>query len=228
MIYDKDDRKYYAAYEERYKTAHAHGVSWASDTGTPIVMEAMERYGIHHGHQLLEIGCGEGRDSRVVLEHGYSLTATDLSGEAIRYCKANMPRFEQHFSVLDCLADRLERQFDFIYAVAVIHMLVPDEDRNGFYRFIYGHLKADGIALICTMGDGESEYQSDITQAFTLQERSHESGKMLVAGTSCRMVSFPAFNAELERNGLRVIESGITSSLPDFNSLMYAIVQKEK
>ena len=32
----KEGRKYYEAYEERYRTAHTHGVSWANDTSTPI------------------------------------------------------------------------------------------------------------------------------------------------------------------------------------------------
>ena len=62
-----DDRKYYTAYEERYKTAHANGVSWSSDVSTPIVMDVIDRYKIHRGQKLLEIGCGEGRDSRTVL-----------------------------------------------------------------------------------------------------------------------------------------------------------------
>ena len=82
-----DDRKYYTAYEERYKTAHAQGVSWASSVSTPIVMEVIDKYGISHSQRLLEIGCGEGRDSRTVLEHGFQLTATDISSEAIAYRK---------------------------------------------------------------------------------------------------------------------------------------------
>lgn len=222
----KDDRKYYTAYDERYKTAHARGVSWLSGVSTPIVMEVIGKYKIGHGHKLLEIGCGEGRDSRPVLEQGYDLTATDVSGEAIAYCRKRMPQYESRFRVLDCLTDGLEDRFDFIFAVAVIHMLVPDGDRNGFYRFIYDHLKETGIALVCTMGDGVFETQSDISQAFTLQERNHESGKMTVAGTSCRMVSFPAFEAELHRNGLAVMEKGITAAPPDFDRLMYAVVKK--
>ena len=221
----KDDRKYYAAYDERYKTAHAKGVSWSSDISTPVVTDVLDRYKINREDKLLEIGCGEGRDSRTVLERGFRLTATDISGEAIKYCKKRMPRYEERFGVLDCLSDPLEEKFDFIFAVAVIHMLVPDEDRDGFYRFIRGHLTADGIALICTMGDGETETQSDISDAFTLREREHESGRMMVAGTSCRMVSWNTFESELARNGLTIIEKGITSSLPDFNSLMYAVVR---
>jgi len=226
MKRENDNRKYYAAYEERYKTAHAHGVSWSSDVSTPIVMEVIRKYNISPEHQLLEIGCGEGRDSRKVLEQGYRLMATDISGEAIRYCKEKMPQYAGHFHVLDCLSDKLDTPFDFIFGIAVIHMLVLDEDRNGFYQFIYNHLKPDGIALICTMGDGEYESQSDISQAFTLQERNHESGKMMVAGTSCRMVSFMTFEKELEQNGLEILEKGITCSLPNFDSLMYAVVRK--
>ena len=162
----------------------------------------------------------------MVLENGYQLMATDISREAIAYCKKRMPRYESNFSVLDCLSDDLYSRFDFIFGIAVIHMLVLDEDRNGFYQFIHKHLSADGIALICTMGDGEFETQSDISEAFTLQERNHESGKMMVAGTSCRMVSFSTFENELARNDLSIIEKGITSSLPNFNSLMYAVVRK--
>lgn len=219
-------KEYYKAYEERYKTAHQKGVSWSSDKQSPIVMEIIRKYGITPNHQLLEIGCGEGRDSRTVLNGGYSLMATDISEEAVNYCKKEMPEYEKNFSVLDCLSDDLDEVFDFIYGIAVVHMLVLDKDRDGFYQFIYQHLKEDGIALICTMGDGEVEMQSDIQRAFELQEREHESGKMLVAGTSCRMVSFKTLEEELKRNNLDIVESGITSALPDFDSLMYVVVKR--
>ena len=222
-----ENKKYYAAYEERYKTAHEQGVSWASNRNSPIVLEIIKKYNVQPEHDILEIGCGEGRDSRVVLENGYQLMATDISKEAVTYCKKTMPGFKEHFSVLDCLSDKLDKQFDFIYGIAVIHMLVLDNDRNGFYQFIYNHLKSDGLALICTMGDGEFEMQSDISRAFEIQERNHESGTMMVAGTSCRMVSFKTFDDELRRNGLKVVEKGITSALPEFDSLMYAVVQKK-
>jgi cyclopropane fatty-acyl-phospholipid synthase-like methyltransferase len=221
----KENRKYYEAYEDRYKTAHEKGVSWAQMKNTPIVMDIISRYHLHPEHSLLEIGCGEGRDSSTVLENGFNLMATDISPEAINYCKKKIPDFESKFMVLDCLSSDLDMTFDFIYSIAVIHMLVLDEDRNGFYQFIHSHLKSDGIALICSMGDGKYEMQSDISNAFEIQEREHESGKMMVAGTSCRMVSFSTFENELLRNGLKIIEKGITSAMPNFNSLMYAVVQ---
>ena len=218
-------RKYYRAYDERYKAAHEKGISWSSDISTPIVMDIILRYNIKKNDKILEVGCGEGRDSKILLENGFKLMATDVSREAISYCKNRMPEYSSRFSVLDCLYDKLGEKFDFIFGVAVIHMLVLDEDRNNFYKFIHDHLTKDGMALICTMGDGEVEMQSDISTAFTLQERNHESRKIMVAATSCRMVTCPHFIEEITKNGLNVIEKGITSSLPDFDKLMYAIVK---
>ena len=152
-----------------------------------------------------------------------NFTGEDLK-RAVAYCKAHIPARSGGFAVLDCVRGEHPDKYGFIYAVAVIHMLVLDEDRNAFYAFVRDHLAENGLALICTMGDGEAELKSDISTAFQLQERDHESGKMLVAGTSCRMVSFETFERELTSNGLKIVEKGITESLPDFNSLMYAIV----
>ena len=217
-------KKYYEAYEDRYKTAHEKGVSWSSSQCTPIVLETIRKYISDPETPMLEIGCGEGRDAKAVLEKGYRLLAMDISPEAVAYCKAHIPARSGGFAVLDCVRGEHPDKYGFIYAVAVIHMLVLDEDRNAVSAFVRDHLAENGLALICTMGDGEAELKSDISTAFQLQERDHESGKMLVAGTSCRMVSFETFEKELASNGLKIIEKGLTESLPDFNSLMYAIV----
>ena len=222
-----EESKYYAAYDERYKTAHGYGVSWSSDLPSPIVLQTLQKYGIDRGQGVLELGCGEGRDARAVFEAGYRLTATDLSGEAIAYCRRQMPQYADSFRILDCLSSKETARYGFIYAVAVLHMLVLDSDRDGFYRFLAAHLCEGGVALICTMGDGEREYQSDVSAAFQQVERSHASGRMMVAATSCRMVSFETLRRELARNRLSIIEQGITSSMPDFDQLMYVLVRKE-
>ena len=68
----KENRKYYEAYEDRYKTAHEKGVSWEQMKNTPIVMDIINRYHLHPEQSLLEIGCGEGRDSATVLERNWT------------------------------------------------------------------------------------------------------------------------------------------------------------
>lgn len=220
-------KKYYEAYNDRYKTAHAKGVSWLSEQSSPIVPDIIKKYNLSRANTILELGCGEGRDAKAVLDSGYHLLATDISEEAVAYCKKMMPAYENSFEVLDCVNGKHERKYDFIYSIAVLHMLVLNDDRKAFYRFFYEHLTEDGIGLICTMGDGKEEMQSDINDAFKLTERNHESGKMMVAGTSCRTVSFEAFEEEINSNCLQIAEKGITSALPDFSTLMFAVIKKK-
>ena len=218
--------KYYKAYEERYKKIHEKGYSWSSNKPTPIVLDTIKELNIDKKDKILELGCGEGRDAKAVFEAGYNLLATDISLEAINYCKKVMPEHADKFMTLDCLNDKNNDTYRFIFAVAVIHMLVLDEDRNKFYKFVCKHLTNDGFALICSMGDGETEFKTDINSAFELQKRKHVSGEVEVAATSCRMVSFKTLEMETEKAHLNIIKKGITESLPDFNSLMYVLVTK--
>ena len=226
VLRDFPPREYYKAYEDRYKTIHQKGASWFSNTPTPIVMELLEKYGISLSSPILEIGCGEGRDAKALLEKGYCLKATDVSPEAISYCKAAFPEHISNFQTLDCLKDHHPFSYTFIYSVAVIHMLVPSKDRTDFYQFIYQHLTENGLSLICTMGDGKIERETDIRNAFRVKEREHSSGSIPVASTSCKMVSFSTFEKELKENHFTIIEKGLTESFPDFPILMYALVKK--
>ena len=221
-----EERKYYEAYDERYKAVHQKGLHWFTDTQSPIVWEVMEKYSITPNMKLLELGCGEGRDAHRLLEKGYPLLATDISPEAIGFCREKWPDYANNFQIVDCIKDSLNEKFDFIYAVAVIHMLVLDEDRDAFYRFIHTHLTENGIALIGSMGDGNIEHQSDINRAFDWQERDCRGEKVLVTGTSCRKVSNEAFAKELQRNHLAVVEKGQTSIPNHFPEMMYAVVKK--
>ena len=222
------ERKYYEAYDDRFRQIHEQDLQWFSECPSSIVSETIRGFSVSPKSKLLEIGCGEGRDAYPLLQRGFDLLATDVSQEAIDFCRRKFPEFAPHFQVADCVADSLDSQFDFIYAIAVIHMLVSDDDRNAFYRFIHAHLAPAGIALICTMGDGTFERQTDIRTAFDLHERMHEpSGKTVqIAGTSCRIVSFQTFEEELARNGLDIIKQGITAVEPDFPEMMFAVVAR--
>ena len=145
------------------------------------------------------------------------MKATDVSPEAISYCKAAFPEHISNFQTLDCLKDHHPFSYTFIYSVAVIHMLVPSKNRTDFYQFIYQHLTENGLSLICTMGDGKIERETDIRNAFRVEEREHSSGSIPVSSTSCKMVSFSTFEKELKENHFTIIEKGLTESFPDFS-----------
>ena len=220
-------RKYYEAYDDRYRQVHSKKLQWFHTEPSPIVAEVMNAFGVQKGHKLLESGCGEGRDAAALLVRGYDLLATDVSEAAIDFCKEMYPQYAPRFQVLDCLEDSCGRKYDFLYAIAVVHMLVDDRDREGFYCFIRQHLSENGIALIGTMGDGKLEHSSDISNAFTLQERTHEqTGRVLqIAGTSYRAVSFETFRREIHKAGLKVLKEGITLIEPDYSKVMFAVVK---
>ena len=222
-------RNYYEAYDDRYRQVHKENLHWFDENPSEIVFQTLQKYALSTDVRVLEIGCGEGRDARFLLRRGYDVLATDISQAAISYCRQRDQEHMERYACLDCLKDKLKEQFDFIYAVSVIHMLVLREDRDRFYGFLRSHLKPDGIGLICSMGDGIVERSSDITNAFETQERIHEpSGKKLqLASTSYRAVSFDTFREEMERNGLAILEMGLTDIQPDYWKIMYAVVKRK-
>jgi len=224
------ERKYYEAYDSRYDQVHSLGLQWFYDAPSDIVLKTVQKYAISKGDSILEVGCGEGRDAIRLLDLGYDLIATDISPTVIEYCKKKFPKHMRCFQTLDCLSEKMDRKFDFIYAIAVVHMLVEDPDRDKFYSFIYEHLSNGGIALICSMGDGSMEFMTDINNAFEVQPRIHEKSglEVQVANTSCRMVTFHTFQKEIEQAALSVIEQGITSVVPDFPCMMYAVLKRNE
>jgi len=222
------DSEYYRAYDVRYRQVHEKQLRWFSDAPSPIVDKMLKKYGIGCEREILEIGCGEGRDAAYLLKNGYRVTATDISDEAIRFCREKDPAHAHQYAVLDVIHGRFDRTFDFVYAIAVLHMLILDVDRKKFLEGIGAHLKTEGYALIMSMGDGEEEWQSDLHRAFDNQKRVHEqSGTELnIASTSCRVVSMAHFLSELAAARFSIVESGMTAIEPDFPVCMYAVVKK--
>ena len=204
------DRRYYEAYDLRYRQVHEKGLAWFSGAPTPVVAQVLEKYAIAPECPMLEIGCGEGNDAAFLLERGCDLLATDVSPAAVDFCRAKYPLWADHFRTLDALKDPLDQRFDFIYAVAVLHMLVPDADRHALLTFIRAHLTEQGVGLLVVMGDGEVQRATDIGTAFDIQTRTHEaSGRTVeIASTSCRIVTREELCREIEHAGLAVAEMG--------------------
>lgn len=197
------ERKYYEAYDERYKKVHEKSLLWFSKEPTPQLLEWIESNSIPKEEKILEAGCGEGRDALYLAEQGYNITAIDVSSSAIEKCRelANSKGIHAEWIVTDALcADKLiGRRFKWIYSVATLHMLVDDTDRYKFLNSLYNLLESNGRLLLVNMGDGKNERRSDISTAFELQERNHMATgkKIMVAGTSCRVVNWETHQKEL-------------------------------
>ena len=128
--------KYYEAYDKRYKQVHEKGLIWSTNNNTKIVEEVIAKYHLEKT-KMLEIGCGEGRDTRYLLKKGYHVLGTDISKEAIDYCRKEDNIHKDNYQVLDVINQKAKDKYGFIYSVACLHMFVLDEDREKFYQLIY-------------------------------------------------------------------------------------------
>ncbi len=220
-------KSYYLAYDDRYRQVHENGLLWLGNKPTPEVLRFLNRYKCSRNHSILEIGCGEGRDSLFLLGEGYNVIGSDSSQEAINTCnKLSDNTYKNNFICLDFVEDSLHETFDFIYSIAVLHMLTDDEHRNKFYSFIKNHLNSDGKALILVIGDGEQEMITDASKAFEIVERIHEETNTIlnIASTSCRIVSWDKLLNEINENNLKVISKEINLDTPGFSNCMSVVV----
>ena len=229
---DKMDKKYYEAYDDRYKQVHqSHNKPWAGYRPSPTIEKLLKKYGANSSSSILEIGCGEGQNAIYLLQKNYNLEASDVSPEAIRWCKeqARIAGVEEdRFFVMDILNNHLDKKYDFIFSVAVLHMLVDDKDRREFFNFVRNHLKDTGKAFIVVMGDGKMTRKTDSTKAFELSDRPFGDKTIQVATTSCRMVTWEQYLQEFEDANLKVLDHYLDKTISGFAISMVAVVEKEK
>ncbi len=227
MKKEKCKLDYYKAYEKRYKQVYENDYLWSSKNPSPDVIETILNNKISNKEKILEIGCGEGRDAIFLLNKNYNVMAIDYSDTAIKKCKElSNYKYNNRFKQLDIIEDTLNQKYDFIYSIAVIHMFVMEEHRNKFYKFIYDHLKPNGIALIASMGDGEKMYETDINNAFDDVKRVVVNNKkeINIAATSCKVVNWKTFEQELLVNNFDIKKKWISHDIPEFNPAMCAII----
>ena len=221
---------YYKAYDKRYRQTYENNSLWEISERTKEVIDTLKKYKITKNSNILELGCGEGRDAIYLLDNGYNVLGVDYSFAVIDKCnELTNYKYVNNFKQLDLIENSLNEKFDFIYSVAVIHMFVLDEHRNKFYNFIYDHLKDNGIALIISMGDGALEINSDLEKAFddTKRVNINTNKEIMVASTSCRVKKIDEMKKEIQLNNLKILEEKIIDDVPSFNKCMLFIVKKK-
>ncbi len=104
------------------------------------------------GLRGLDVGCGEGHNTRLVAQRGAQLTALDISGRFVRYAQEREAQDPQGIAYLHASAVELpfaDAAFDFVMATMSM-MDVPDQQRaiqevarvlqpGGFFQFSILH-----------------------------------------------------------------------------------------
>lgn len=131
-----------------------HAAAFTADTVTTdmgAIQEAFIRQ-LHPGAHILDLGCGSGRDSKLFLSKGFTVTPVDGSGEMCTIAKANtgLEVRQLLFKNLDYI-----EAFDAVWACASL-LHVPSNDLPHIFALIHRALKGRGL-LYCSFKHGTFE-----------------------------------------------------------------------
>ena len=95
------------------------------------VVRFMERQ-YRPGARLLDLGCGQGRDSLVAARIGYSVVGVDLSTVGLEQLAHDAKRERLSIEVHehDVTTFRSRKRFDFVLFDRVLHLLMTDDERR--------------------------------------------------------------------------------------------------
>ena len=109
---------------------------------------------IEEGKDILDVGCGHGRDSKYFSENEFNVTAVDLSEELLSIAKKISPK--ANFMLMDMRnLSFQDNSFDGLWACASF-LHVPKEFAKGTLSGFYNALKPEGLLFLCVK---EGEYE---------------------------------------------------------------------
>ncbi len=111
-------------YEEQYKTDDYY---WGTEPNGACY-EVLRRVPPTRRLQLLDIGCGEGKDAVFFARNGYDVTAFDITDAGIEKTKRLADRAGVRVNAFkaDILDFRLDSSFDILYSSGVLHYMRPE------------------------------------------------------------------------------------------------------
>ena len=129
------------------------GAHWMDDLQpTQFAQEFAEELVEEGKTSILEVGCGNGRDSILFSMAGLSVTGIDLVAEAVKIAKENAKKIKATVDFQEGNVEKLtfnDGSFDAVYSLSVLH----STDMKKSIPEIYRILKSKGLALIYIYSD---------------------------------------------------------------------------
>ncbi len=161
---------------ENWQDAYSKGTPhWATDLDPSMFAQQfaedlVEEFG--QDVKLLEIGCGNGRDSILFSRAGFDVTAIDVAPGAVELANKNANEAETKINVMEANAESLpfgSEEFDAVFSISVLHSSDLDKSISEIARV----LKPFGTFMGYIYGDtstitGEKEDYISIDEYITL------------------------------------------------------------
>jgi SAM-dependent methyltransferase len=128
-------------YQERL--ASGDDLDWQGQWTRPFLLPLRDA----GAHTVLELGCGTGNDAARLAREGYSVTAVDVSAEAVCQAQAKFDSTAR-FIVAD-MSQRLPfpgSAFDAVMSNVALHMF-PDQVTRSVFREVQRVVRAGGLFL---------------------------------------------------------------------------------
>jgi len=141
-----------------WKAEYKKGVPhWAKDmTPSVFAKEFVKPMKEHKVGSVLEIGCGNGRDSILFAKSGFTATSIDIVPKAVELAKGNAEKAEVDIKFRVANVEKLpfeDASFGAVFTLSVLHSTNLKKSLPEVHRV----LKTDGVAFIHIYGDTQFE-----------------------------------------------------------------------
>jgi SAM-dependent methyltransferase/quercetin dioxygenase-like cupin family protein len=124
-------RDYYYGYADRYAAVYAAGgVTWEPKEPNDALVQALDALPFRRG-AVIDLGCGEGRDSIYLAARGFEVIGVDVARSALDKARSRAAAARVHPTFLERdvidLRDLPEGHFDLAINMGCLHM-IPDPD----------------------------------------------------------------------------------------------------
>jgi len=175
---------------------NGEGVPWANmETHPSFAMWLNENPLEGGGKSALVVGCGMGDDAIELEALGFQVTAFDISGTAIRFCKERFPQSNVKFVQADLLEKqpKWQKKFDFVLEIFTVQALPPKYEEE-LIKNIANFVSPDGSILVIA--------------EVTAEERSFDNGPPWLL-TSAHIDSFLSCGLKVIRQNVEKDSLGI-------------------
>lgn len=152
LFADIDD--YYFGYEERYKKIYNIGADlWETGKPNESLLKVFRKYPNIFKGKVIDLGCGEGRDTIFLHKQNIDVQGIDISHSVIEKAKEKLGNFNDEQSIFSTgnvlyLNKYEDETFDLAMNMGCLHMIHKNSDRLCHLQNVARVLKNGGYFLV--------------------------------------------------------------------------------